>query len=142
MVCSQLSKPEIVTSGVPQGSILGPLLYILYVNDLPTVVKTRTLMYADDIKLFTTVSNNEDAALLQRDIDNIVSWATTWNLRFNPCKTLHMTFTLKKQVLDSSYFINDTRISSVAHVKVTSISTVRPMHIKVLEGAGPTAERR
>src|SRR5664279_4398204 len=81
-----------VISGVPQGSVLGPVLFICYINDLPEVVRSFIFMYADDTKLFRRVDNDADQEELQRDLDQIVKWADKWQLRFNidKCKTMHI----------------------------------------------------
>ena len=60
-----------VYSGVPQGSILGPLLFILYVNDLPETVRCGIQMFADDTKLWTTVQKVDDQVKLQKDLDSL-----------------------------------------------------------------------
>ena len=62
-------------SGVPQGSVLGPILFILYVNDLPDHVKSNIKMFADDTKLYSTVNKVEDAAKIQDDLDNLQKWS-------------------------------------------------------------------
>jgi hypothetical protein len=85
---STLSDLAPVTSGVPQGSVLGPLLFLLYVNDLPDIVKSNVLFYADDLKVWNSV----DPSKLQEDIFSICEWSSTWNLPINPSKCLHMTF--------------------------------------------------
>jgi len=63
-----LSSWEWVSSGVPQGSVLGPLLFALYVNELLSLVSSELLMFADDIKLYRTIRSPEDCLILQRDI--------------------------------------------------------------------------
>ena len=64
-----------VTSGVPQGSILGPALFLLYVNNLPNYVKSsQVAMFADDTKVFKTIQSPYDAMMLQEDINNLVNW--------------------------------------------------------------------
>ena len=81
-----------VSSGVPQGSILGPLLFSLYVNELPSLVSSQLLMFADDIKLYRTIRSSEDCLVLQNDINILLDWSKRWLLSFNilKCKVLHI----------------------------------------------------
>lgn len=72
-----------VLSGIPQGSVLGPLLFIIYINDLPDEVSSVCKLYADDNKLITRVGSIEDENELQADIDNLVKWSQQWQIRFN-----------------------------------------------------------
>ena len=83
-----------VTSGVPQGSCLGPVLFVVFINDLPEVVKSLVQMYADDTKLFSEVENIEQKLILQRDLYNLMDWADKWQLRFNAdkCHVVHLGF--------------------------------------------------
>ena len=77
-----------VQSGVPQGSVLGPLLFSLYVADLPSAVSclTKVRMFADDTKIFREVSDASEFVELQRDLDSIVRWCQTWLLQLNSAK--------------------------------------------------------
>ena len=76
-----------VTSGVPQGSILGPRLFLLHVNDLSDVVKnSRVASFADDTKIFRCIDSSSDVALLQSDISNLDPWSTSSGLVFNQDK--------------------------------------------------------
>ena len=76
---SQLS----ITSGVPQGSVLEPTLFIYFINDLPNVTNLNTKIFADDTKVYNSVTNDEDRAKLQEAIDNMYKWTQTWLLKFN-----------------------------------------------------------
>jgi len=81
-----------VLSGVPQGSVLGPVLFICYINDLPEEVHTKVKLFADDTKLYTKVSEEEGRHELQEDINNLDIWARAWQLSFNSskCKVMHI----------------------------------------------------
>ena len=92
IVGDRLSGWMPVPSGVPQGSVLAPLLFMLYINDLPSVLKCGIKIFADDSKLYHSVRHPQDAAALQEDLDAAVHWAEEWQLTFNAakCKVLHI----------------------------------------------------
>ena len=77
-------------SGVPQGSVLGPILFMAFINDLPGTVSSMCAMYANDMKVHGPINNSEDGDKLQKDLDTLVDWADTWQLRFNAdnCKRI------------------------------------------------------
>ena len=79
-----------VTSGIPQGSVLGPVLFVLYINDLPNITTTSTYLFADDTKIFSTRLHGEQDVELQNDLDNLQLWSEKWLLKFHPdkCKVL------------------------------------------------------
>ena len=81
-----------VSSGVPQGSVLGPVLFLVYINDLPKSVKNFIRLFADDTKIYRTVTTDSDCLSLQKDIDSIGEWASKWQLKFHPkkCKTMRI----------------------------------------------------
>jgi hypothetical protein len=109
------STTENVTSGVPQGSILGPLLFTLYVNDIPKCFKSsKCLMYADDLKIYRTINNVQECLLLQTDLDNLNVWCSIWKLHLNISKCKVLTFTNKKKnVTSSCYYMNSTMLERV-----------------------------
>jgi hypothetical protein len=78
-----------VTSGVPQGSVLGPLLFLLYINDMPDKIKNVIKMYADDSKL---ISNGVHTCEMQNDLNEITQWTQDWlmQLNANKCKVMHI----------------------------------------------------
>ena len=81
-----------VTSGIPQGSVIGPVLFVIFINDLPEVTQSIAQMFADDTKVFRSMVTDDDRELLQEDIDQLAKWANIWQLRFNAdkCKVLHI----------------------------------------------------
>jgi len=80
-----------VTSSVPQGSVLGPLLFTIFINDLPDKVKNECRLYADDSKLIGVIEKEGDVIDIQKDIDSMQNWAKTWQMSFNydKCKVMH-----------------------------------------------------
>ena len=81
-----------VTSGIPQGSVLGPVLFLIFINDLPEVVENYIKLFADDTKLYARVGTDYQRNSLQKDIDSVMNWSDRWQLRFNTskCKHLHL----------------------------------------------------
>ena len=79
-----------VWSGVPQGSVLGPTLFLIYVMDIPEEIDSNVAMFADDTKIYRVVQNDKDAERLQGDLDTIIKWSETWMMRFNVSKCKHM----------------------------------------------------
>jgi hypothetical protein len=81
-----------VTSGVPQGSVLGPLLFLMYINDIDEGVTNKLLKFADDTKLFGKVGTMEDIERLRADLVKLVKWSEEWLMLFNvdKCKVMHV----------------------------------------------------
>lgn len=81
-----------VTSGIPQGSVLGPTLFLIYINDLPDVVRCMVKLFADDTKLYAVVNNQQQAEELQTDLINMCKWSEDWQIDFNlgKCKYMHI----------------------------------------------------
>ena len=81
-----------VASGVPQGLVLGPLLFILYVNDIPDQVHSTSQIFADDLKIYRTITNLNDSLMLQSDLNILTNWFKDWLLKFNISKCMFMHF--------------------------------------------------
>jgi len=85
-VGGKMSEESTVTSGVPQGSVLGPCLFLMFVNDLPASTINRLVMFADDGTLFKVIRSVNDCRSLQDDLDTISSWCAKWQLSLNTSK--------------------------------------------------------
>ena len=81
-----------VISSVPQGSVLGPLLFLIYINDLNNVVSSQMSLFADDTKLFKAIKSVEDRKKLQDDINAMNQWSNLWQMEFNPSKCHVLSF--------------------------------------------------
>src|SRR6266568_4819827 len=81
-----------VLSGVPQGSVLGPLLFLIYINDIDEYIVSKLGKFADDTKLCRGISNNNDADILRSDLNQIYQWSLDWQMLFNvdKCTVIHM----------------------------------------------------
>ena len=104
-----------VISGVPQGSVLGLILFLLYINDIPTVVDSHPLLFADDIKLYRRIQSENDIIQLQKDINNLLNWSNTWLLNFNmpKCKVLR----IGTSNLPQNYTLNGTPLDNVQDMR-------------------------
>ena len=72
-----------VDSGVPQGTVLGPILFLLHINDLPSIVSSKVRLFADDCLIYRQIKSNNDQIELQRDLNLLESWGVKWGMRFN-----------------------------------------------------------
>jgi hypothetical protein len=112
-----LSDASPVSSGVPQGSVLGPLLFLIFINDLPDVVTSNVLLYADDLKIW----NSTNPTTLQTDINAITAWSNVWGLPLNFDKCVHMAFGGESS--------NRFTISDPSIIPIASVSTKKELGV-------------
>ena len=105
-----------VLSGVPQGSVLGPLLFLLFVNELPSWIANKMRLFADDTKVWAYIRTTENSQSLQKDLDSLTTWSNEWLLHFNPdkCKIMHTGYKF-----DTKYYMSDN--TSKVELQSTSV---------------------
>lgn len=102
------SRPYEVASGVPAGSTLGPLLFLIFIDDISEVVQhAKTLLFADDIKIYLEVSSSYETLRLQSDINNLLSWCETNRLFFNESKCAVLTINRSQEFSNAIYTMKD-----------------------------------
>ena len=114
-VGSSVSNAKPVISGVPQGSVLGPLLFVTYINDLNCSNEVMLPKFADDTKLYKTIQDCSDRSTLFNAIGDVVNWCNEWQLpiSFDKCKVLHV----GRKNLNFNYTIGNHNLESVSSVK-------------------------
>ena len=117
-----LSSSRPVVSGVPQGSVLGPVLFILFINDISCSVQSNLRLFADDCVLYREVATSQDCLILQQDLHRLFLWSKTWQLTFNVNKCYHLGITCKRTPVNFNYTLDGKLISRVASATYLGIS--------------------
>ena len=110
-----------VTSGVPQGSGLSPILFLVYINDLPDEVRSWVRLYADDTALYFTMESEDDSSALQTDLDILSAWETRWDMEFNSskCQVVHVTDS--RQTVKTDYVLHGQVLESVPYARFLGV---------------------
>ena len=132
VVDGEVSNWKSVLSGVPQGSVFGPILFLIYINDLDDSITSNVLKFADDTKLFRKVNTDGDKQHLQNDLDRLVKWSEKWQMLFNfgKCKCLHT----GHGNLNVNYKMGDTVLGTT--VKEKDLGVTISADMKVSEQCG------
>ena len=97
VINNYISNWSHITSGVPQGSILGPLLFLIFINDITAHVTSNIHLFADDCTIYRKISSQVDIDCLQKDLDAVYYWTQKWQLHLNISKCKAITIRNKRQ---------------------------------------------
>ena len=117
------SEAAPVLSGVPQGTVMGPLLFLIFINDIAKEIGASVRLFADDCLLYREIKSTKDCSLLQKDLTELVNWSKTWGMAFNiaKCSILSLTNATKNKI-SYTYEMDDqalTTIKSTPYLGVT-----------------------
>ena len=120
-----------VSFGIPQGSILGQMLFLLYVNELPKAVETsKVACFADDTKALKQIDNQQDSVGLQNDINNLNSWATDNGLKFNQMRCKCQCITRKKTTVEHPHTLNEVALETLQEEKDLGVGASSELSLK------------
>lgn len=111
-----------VPSGVPQGSHLGPILFLIFINDLPNVIRSKVKLYADDLKVYRQIREQKDVDDLQVDLDNISQWCEQNCMSLNSSKCFAIKFSRKHNPFPATYKINMNPLTEVTSIRDLGIT--------------------
>lgn len=117
-----LSGTAPVKSGVPQGSVLGPLLFLIYINDITANIDCKIKLFADDCIIYREINDCDDHTALNISLDKIAHWCAEWQMSINLTKTVCMTVTRKKVPSEFTYTINNTPLQRVTQQKYLGVT--------------------
>ena len=110
-------------SGVPRGTVLGPLLFSLYINDITTDTDSEIRLFADDCVCYREIKGTEDTMKLQEDIDHLGCWARKWGMRFQPVKCNIMQITRKRiKKINASFNLEGTVLDNLENIKYLGVT--------------------
>ena len=120
----QASDPVPVISGVPQGSVLGPVLLLIFINDLPENIRSYVRLFADDCVLYRNIKSPIDCQILQDDLNSLAQWETDWQMKFNvaKCNSLRVTRRLPENKIQFEYSLHQQRLEQVQSAKYLGIT--------------------
>ena len=116
------SDSSLVTSGVPQGTVLGPILFLIYINDLPESLKySSARLFADDSLIFRIIKTFEDCILLQKDLEALEAWENMWQMQFRPDKCSCIRFTRSHNPILLDYYLKNVKLNIVKTQKYLGV---------------------
>ncbi|MCG7869528.1 MAG: reverse transcriptase family protein, partial [Candidatus Thiodiazotropha taylori] len=114
-----------VTSGVPQGSVLGPILFLVYINDLPEQLASQVRLFADDTAVYLTIEGADSGKVLQNDLDTLSVWESRWDMEFNPSKCQVVRVTTSRSPINTLYHLHGQVLEVVTSARYLGVDISR-----------------
>ena len=111
-------KQRVSVNGVPQGSVLGPVLFLLYINDINGNIKSSIPLFADNSIIYHKISSKTDHEILQTDLSQLQTWSDKWQMEFNVSKCVHLPITNKTKPSTHKYSLSGQPLSPVSRSKI------------------------
>ena len=120
----QASDPVPVLSGVPQGSVLGPVLFLIFINDLPDNIRSSVRLFADDCVLYRNIKSTIDCQILQDDLNSLSQWETDWQMKINvaKCHSMRVTRHLPDKQILFDYTLHQQKLEQVQSAKYLGLT--------------------
>ena len=125
----QASDPVPVLSGVPQGSVLGQILFLIFINDLPDNIKSSVCLFTDDCVLYRNIHSLQDCLILQEDLDSLGLWEADWQMKFNvaKCHSMRVTRHYSHKQIIHDYTLHQQTLENVHSAKYLGITITENM---------------
>ena len=112
-----------VASGVPQGSVLGPILFLTYINDLPEQLVSQVRLFADNTVVYLTMDGADSGRVLQNDLDTLSVWESRWDMEFNPSKCQVVRVTTSRNPINYLYHLHGQVLEVVTSARYLKVDT-------------------
>ena len=116
-----------VQSGVPQGSVVGPALFLAYINDLPEQLSSLTRLFADDTAVYRLSATEHDQQQLQHDLLRLEKWEKSWDMQFHPGKCTTLPVTRNRTPRDNVYKLHGQTLANVTSAKYLGVTLTKDM---------------
>ena len=124
MLDGQASDPVPVLSGIPPGLVLGPVLFLIFINDLPDNIRSSVRLFADDCVLYSNINSLTNCQILQDDPNSLAQWETHWQMKFNvaKCHSMRVTRLLPSNQIHLNYSLHQQTLEQVRSAKYLGLT--------------------
>ena len=130
------------SSGVPQGSVLGPILFLLYINDLLDNIQSNVCLFADDTAVYLAVQGQEDTDIIQNGLNILQEWGKAWDMEFNPSKCQVVHISRSRKPIKNKYTMHGQVLDSIDHARYLGVDISSDLNFSIMSTASqPTPQK-